>query len=496
MSSEGDDSKMFLQMFCLCSEEQVDTERWHECASPATLVELMRGDRNAEYRSPPPLPGFAVFGTAPQEPAPCVRYVVVRRALSTGNYGEAMGQLQGVIESPSKKSCSHLLVLEAARLLWFVDEFDRALDTLANNDFQPLPFAYLRSRDLIGSCLIELFCLKSLGYPLSNNSELHAPSAAALDQIAVDLNQVCQAAETLGDLETATWAAFNAQLAKGLACGRLEKSTVLRLVARIPKNGNPHALRRAGLAFAHLRDLETATELLRNSHRLAEDLYPINLITLKAALNLGWLTYKGTTDAAKITLAANVLRIAIRRFVVSHAGLAQTSLAVAFNYISQYCFNETSDAAARSPSETEITEMLRRIPHDVMETVIAKSLAEKVIGPADILPVNTPWLDLVATGTDQNGRVLSYGIQVKSGGTTLLTKDIPGAHILDPHRGFIAIAVKRLGHQAAVDLKKLEKGGITVLNWTGANLANIILQHPSIVALVYRHSLGLDHDRI
>jgi hypothetical protein len=384
-----------------------------------------------------------------------------------------------------------LLVLESARLQWFVDEFERALTTLSTIAPEPLPFVYFRARDVIASCVIELLCLKSVGYPLAEGACLRTPGIDSVKDVAEDLSRVARQSAELGDMEAATWAAFNTELATGLVRGRLGKSAVLGLAAMIPRNGRPHALRRAGLAFAYLQAMDTSVELLREACRLAEDLYPMNLIGLKAALNFAWLVCRVGDNNRYREIASNMLRIMIRRFVVSQAALAQTPLAIAVNSVSLHCLNESSDAAVQAPGEADIMKMLKRMPPDIMEKVLARSLVEHVIGPVEILPQNSEWLDLVAREAGSS-RHLTYGIQVKSGQTSLLMKDIPAPHILLPHRGFIAIAVKRVGAKAAHHLRLLEKEGIVVHDWTGENLVRLMRRNPSVVALLYRHSLELD----
>lgn len=489
--SSIDPSAIFLQMFERCATTRCDQDLKIECASAASLVELVHRDWRAEYLSHPALPGFDAFASR-QDPSPCGRYVAVRRALSTGNYGEAMAQLRAHDDDKiSRTTCSPLLALEWARLQWFVDEFERALGTLSTIGREPLPFVHLRARDLVASCAIELFCLKSIGFPLAAGPTLPVPDVGAFEHVAAELGRVALESRSLGDVEAAGWAALNAELADALFRGRLDESTVQRLVEATPKNGHPHALRRFGLVFAHLDMGAAAVGCLRESHRLAEGLYPMNLIGLKSALNLAWVTHQTTRDTGRRELASNVLRAVICRFVVSHAALSQTALATAVNSVSQHCLMEPSDAAVRAPSEREIMRMLQRMAPEVMEKLLARSLLEHVIGPVDVLPQNYEWLDLVAHGTI-GGQELTYGIQVKSGNTSLLMKDIPAPHVLAPHRGFIAIAAKRIGPIAATHLKKLSEQDVIVHDWTGENLARLVRQHPKVVALLYRESLDLD----
>lgn len=482
MSNKAEDMNRYSELFSLCSNSLV--EQRPKCPPSAKLAKMLLQDLHAEF--PKPLHCGDEF-MSQKESQPCVRYVAVRRALSTGNYGVAEGQLAPVSNLPSARSCNLLLVLEKARLLWFVDEFGSALEILKTIQPEPMPFAYHRAQDMIASCLLELFCLKSLGYPLPESAESHIPVATAFKPIVEELEQVSLAAKLRSDNDAANWANFNAYLANGLAYGRLNRLNVNGLVNELYKNGQPHALRRAGLAFAHLNKTKDAIELLRQSHCLAEDLYPGNLITLKAVLNLALLTHKQTTDTTLRRPAFIMLQSVIYRFVANQPGLAKTSLAKAVNNVSQQCLGGESDAAASILSEQDITDMLILLSPAQME-IIAHKLLEMEYGRAEYAPVNNPGLDMFAY-TSQRNIDLRYAVQVKTGKTTLKKRDIPGIqHLLPDYKGFIAIAATRLAGQAVKELALLEKWNVVVKNCTGKELATLVKKHKTIGMLVQRYA--------
>ena len=64
-------------------------------------------------------------------------------------------------------------------------------------------------------------------------------------------------------------------------------------------------------------------------------------------------THKLPSNAARLELAANVLRPVVRRFVVSQDALAWTSLAKAVDSVSRQCLKESSDDALDSTTTTQ-----------------------------------------------------------------------------------------------------------------------------------------------
>jgi hypothetical protein len=181
--------------------------------------------------------------------------------------------------------------------------------------------------------------------------------------------------------------------------------------------------------------------------------------------------------------------MAVRRFVGTHAALAHTPLAGAVEELCRVFFGEGREKVAVALSDDEIVQMLRRVPPNVMETIIAKEIAELELGRVEILAVNTPRVDLVAFAL-VGGREISIGIQVKAGDRAFSIHDMPGSDELRPQfSGYVAMSVKKLGANAAAKLQRLASDNVHVYDWTGDALVARVRRNPSVLATVAEHAI-------
>lgn len=452
------------------------------CPDRGNIAEFINSDRRADYAIAL-LPGMYLSSLALRDVLPCVAYFNIRRALSVGNYGDARHL---AIRPFSHRVCFATVLLEKARLLWFLERPAQAIRLLRRLQQPGIPAPIrLRACDVETACVAEEACLSALSARLTVPRRGVTPSTAELSRMRHRSDRVVQVARRCGDAEVETWARFNGGVLALLSGSDTRATGVESVLRAVPRYGRPHALRRVGLALCAVNQVRLGVRHLCASYRVARDQYPFNLVGLKAVWEAaavvassrgsqrGGPTYVEVVDAAT--------KCSREQFAIH-----QEPVFARLDNLCRYLTGRGVHDVSRTPGQKELLAALRKVSWREMQRAAAH-LLRAVFGRAEELPENTPWFDVCAE-QQKSHRVLHIGCQVKSGGQTIRISDLPGTNTLADagYGGYVALSVAPLGDRAADALESLKRHGVVVWNWCGEHLVTAVLSVPGVLEYICR----------
>jgi hypothetical protein len=466
-----------------------------DCPDLQRVNSAVNADRNADYLSPIPLLQSSVFYSNIEEAPDCVRFIALRRALSLGRYGEAF-----LIAKPKSRTsiCSKLVLLEHARLLWFVENYSdaiRMLNELQNTSNLPLPIK-LRAQNVKAACQIELYNSIVWGQAIATDPNLSGiiPTEETLKHISIEMAATADEALDVKDEEIESWAALDKEVALILIDKAYnDYSKAKDILQRIPKNGLPHAYRKVGRAFAVREFTSLASDLLFNAHEMACSMYPANVIAIKTAIDIMYLTVRHGDGNLK-ERAMNLLRNSVRTFCKTQYALTGTPVASRLTYISRVFFGQEPHTAACLPQPSEILTSLESLSWQDMEGRVVKPLLQRIFVKVEECPTSEEFFDFVVHAIAGPNIVIKLGVQVKSGNKTIKLQDVPGVEEIVSRdlKGYIAVSIKPLGERASKRLDRLSKMNCVAHNWTGYRLGDLLLRYSDVLTNIFPTIVGYD----